>query len=300
MSISEAEGSIGTGFTPFDDTQSENQYVMAAVSKQTKSGMDTTAFDAWRQGVELTQSKFVYGSSQPKFWVGNTKGFGKLLTYGQARSWTEYENTTVFDDLVIPFNPVMFIEMGDQYPVPIYFNDGPMEEEEAIIEPLTIPFRKDPMAGFDPPRQAHGSLEDGNPRDPYNYGRNTNRITSFIPYEDAITPDYFLDAGQEYIGAGSLQDSIVVEGFVPYILRKMEPFDDTEDEEIVKQVEISGTGNDDVAFLAALKALRFDLEDDIRESFMQKSAPCGNDVYGTNQAIYGTDSIAYVGLNRGS
>lgn len=299
MSIREAEGFIGTGFTPFDDSQDQNRFIVAAISKQTKNGMDTSAFDAWRQGVELTQSKFVYGSSQPKFWVGNTKGYGNLITYGQARSWTEYENTTSFDDLTIPFNPVLFITLGQNYPVPIYFNDGPMEEEEAIIEPFTIPFRKDPVAGFDPPRQIHGSLEDGNSRDPYNFGRNTNRISSFIPYDPPLTQEPFLDAGQEYVGV-TLQNSIVIEGFVPFIQRESEPFNDTRDEEIVKEITLTLNNVNDIQFLAALNSLKFDLEDDIRDSFFQKSAPCGNDVYGTNQAIYGTDSIAYVGLNRGS
>ena len=53
-------------------------------------------------------------------------------------------------------------------------------------------------------------------------------------------------------------------------------------------------------FIAKLKLLHIELDDDIRETYTQKSATAGYSVYGPQQSLYGTDSIAFTGWLRGS
>lgn len=289
----EYDGLTGFEFFPFDDGGQDNLDVVIAVSEQSGSGYNTSAFDRFRQGVEINTPHQLYNSNQPKLWAGNLNHYTRTSTYGQARSWTEYENSKIHDDQVVPFDPYVYISDPEHYPMPIYLNDGPQSEEECIIEPLTIPFRKSPQEGAYPPHRPKGSLEDGNGFDGY-LGA-TNRVLQFIEYAAPLTPRYFLDGGQEYIGDGTLENKIIVEGFVPFIVRLGDPFNDTDDEEIVEQIE-----NDDAAFEAVLKSLKIELDEDIRETYTQKSATAGYSTYGPNQSLYGTDSLAYVGLLRGS
>jgi len=197
----EIEGSLGIGFSPFDDSLSEGQKLMSSLFTNVKDGMDTSAFDAWRQGIELSLPMYVYGSSQPKLWAGNIKGLVNLSTYGQAVSWTEYKNSAEWTDDIIEFDPYLYITGQSYYPSPIYTSGGPMLEEEAILEPLTIPFRKSLIDGFNPPRQIHAGMDDGNIADNYGFGSSTDRVRQFIEYDAPLTPNFFLDAGQEYIGA---------------------------------------------------------------------------------------------------
>lgn len=300
-SFNEYEGLTGFEFFPFDDGGEDNLSVLVAINSQSGSGYNTAPFDRFRQGVELTTARQLYESNQPKLWSGNLNHYTRTTTFGQARSWTEYENSKVHDDQVIPFDPLLYIEDPEHYPMPIYFNDGPQQEEECIIEPLTIPFRKSPQEGALPAHRPKGNLEDGNAFDSPQGA--TNRVLQFVEYAEPLTPRFFLDAGQEYIGSNpeDLDDKIILEGFVPYIVRLGDPFNDTEDEKIVDQVEVGDPGlADNDAFEAALKALKIELDDDIRETYTQKSATAGYSIYGPDMARYGTDSIAFGGWMRGS
>ena len=111
--------------------------------------MDTRAIDPFRQGVELRRSADIFGNSQPKLWAGsfNTRGAishqRTVTNFGQSVSYAEYfgENKVVDADR---FNPVTYIELGDQYPLPIFFNQGPQTNNEGIIDPLSIPDRQLP------------------------------------------------------------------------------------------------------------------------------------------------------------
>lgn len=297
-SYNEYEGLTGLEYTPFDDSGQGRLNYIVAISQQSGSVYNTKKYDAYRQGVEINTPNQLYKGNQPKIWSGNLKHHIKLVTYGQARSWTEYENSKIYDDTLIPFNPQLWIENPEQYPLPIYFNDGPQSEEEAIIEPLTIPYRKSPQEGAYPPRSSKGNLEDGNNFD--NPLKATNRILQFIDYDDPLSKRYFLDSGEEYIG--SLPGiGIKIEGYVSYNERKGTPFIDTQDEEIVKQINIGSGSMVDSQFLSLLKLLSIELDEDIRNNYYQKSAAAGfSGVYGPQQARYGTDSLAFNGLLRGS
>lgn len=311
----ETEGLEGGEFNAYDDSKISSPAIIRigfepeeviAIFNQSGSGMNTTAFDKLRQGVEMRLPKHVYGGTQPKLWAGNLLQRPRtFLPYGEARTWTEYENTTEYYDNTIPFNPVQYIQSQNNnintYPFPIYFNDGPQEGQEAIMEPLTIPFRAATsyVEGAFPARRPKGNLEDGNPTP--DIPQSNNRVYQFIEYNSPLTPDPYLDAGQEYIGAGSIEDAIIREGYVDFVLRLGDPFNDREKViSIVKELYIETSTPEGQAFASAILKLDIGLDDDIRGSYTQKSATAGYDVYGPGQARYGTDSIAYSGWGRGS
>lgn len=93
----------------------------------------------------------------------------------------------------------------------------------------------------------------------------------------------------------SLEGAIKIDGFFTESQNNLSPFNDTTDEEIVVQIQTA-----DSDMLAVLKSLDYDLSEDIRGSFTRKSATAGVSSYGPQAARYGTDSIAYANLVRGS
>lgn len=309
----ETTGLAGTTFSAYNDTNSgysverigfEPENVIA-IYNQSGSGMDTSAFDKLRQGVEMSVPKHVYGTTQPKLWAGNLHHRPyQYNPYGQMRSWTEFQDTTQYYDNTIPFDPIYYIKSQKNgiitYPFPIYFNNGPQEGEEASVEPLTIPFRLQSTVGEGafPIHRPKGNLEDGNSTP--DIPQSNNRVLQFIEYNAPLTSDPFLDAGQQYIGNGPIEDDIIIEGYVDFNLRLGDPFDDTETSELVDQLIIDKVSINGLDFIEQLKLLHINLDDDIRETYTQKSATAGYTVYGPDQARYGTDSLTYSGWSRGS
>lgn len=90
-------------------------------------------------------------------------------------------------------------------------------------------------------------------------------------------------------------NAISTDGFVSAHEAKLKAYDDTSGEFLIKQLQ-----GLDSEFLKALRALNYNLDEDVRKSYNKKSASAGSSVYGTNAAIYGTDSIAFSNLLRGS
>lgn len=301
------DGTFGLEFFPYVDdslTGKPPVVVITASIGMNTSSMNTAAFDGLRQGVEIRTPRHWLTSNQPKIWSGNYKHFTRIMTYGQMRSWSEYQNNISYYDNIIPFDPVLYIQSQNgninTYPFPIYFNDGPQQGEEAAVEPLTYPFRleKSYIEGAYPARRPKGNLEDGNPTP--DIPQSNNRILQFIEYAPPLVSDPFLEAGERYIGDGSIEDSIYVEGYVDFVERMGDPYDDTAVEEIVKQLSIDPTTGGSQQFLNVLYQLHIELDEDIRETYTQKSAPAGYTVYGPQQSRYGTDSVAFVGWLRGS
>ena len=92
---------------------------------------------------------------------------------------------------------------------------------------------------------------------------------------------------------------IVVEGYVDFTSTIIEPFNDLDDEKVVDQLGLADTSQN-ALFISVLKKLDINLDEDVRQTYTQKSATAGYTIYGPNQARYGTDSVAYVGWSRGS
>lgn len=214
ITVNENEQFAGTEFTPFNDT--DQPRVEAAITNfvSATQGYDTTVYDRFRQGVSMRTGRHVYSTTQPKIWSGNLKHAIKVVTIGQARDFTEFENDPKFEELP-EFNPVWYIQDPD-YPFPIIFNNGPQQEEEAIVEPFTIPFRKTDVEGPFYPRTPKASLEDGNNFD--NLDGGTTRVLQFIEYDPPREPRFFLDEGQEYYGRPFPTGSLLNTRFDPIAL----------------------------------------------------------------------------------
>lgn len=272
-------------FTPFDDTQ-ERVYIPTDVDT---GGMQTSEIDPFRQGVEIKTNRQRFVGMQPKIWAGNLDHFTKVQTIGQARSYTEYENNRYFEDM-LKFNAVVYIQQGPNYPLPIVFNEGPQQEEEASIEPITIPYRKlSPEGPFFAHRVA-GAIEDGNNLD--TIYRNANRITQFVDYDDPVNPRWFLDEGTNYWGEPS--NAIVIDGYISGDERTLRPFDDTSLDDVPQNIANITSDMFDI-----LVRMKMNLNMDFRP-VRSRSANANTFVYGRDAAIYGTDSMAFVGLTRGT
>lgn len=183
-------------FTPFNDTD-KPRIQQAIQIIDAVQGYDTTQIDRFRQGVNVRLPQHLYKTTQPKIWSGRFDHQTKVITFGQERSFVEYDDSTIFREKP-EFNPVWFIEDRENYPYPIIFNDGPQQEEEASIEPFTIPMRKNNNEGPFYPRSIKASLEDGNGFDDLFGG--TTRVEQFIDYSPPLDPRFFLDEGQSYWG----------------------------------------------------------------------------------------------------
>jgi len=183
-------------FTAFNDTTGPRiaQAIVSFVSG--KQGIDTSEYDSLRQGVSIRTNRHRFNGTQAKMWAGNLNHFVLVRTIGQIRSFTEFEDSPIFEDFP-KFDPVQFVQ-DVNYPVPITFNNGPQQQEEAIIEPFVIKFRKNDNEGRFPSRSVKGNLEDGNHFD--NEDGGANRIEQFIELTPPSGPRFFLDEGQEYFG----------------------------------------------------------------------------------------------------
>jgi len=275
---------------PFDDSR---QIVRAP--KPTSSG-PKFPFDHLRQGVELRNIKDIFNSTQPKLHAGfQNENDGEfitdrlshvinLTTYGQALGTIARNDDIKFLDLP-KFNPVAFIEMQDSYPYPILFNDGPAAQEEAIMEPLTIPFRL--KTNEHPNYCAHrinGTLEDGNNFSGLDKG--ASRIQSYVELKPPTSPVFFLDMGCDDFGG------IKIEGYISPNKRLIRPYDDTQQESIVNTIQTN-----DADFINALYQLDINNDEDLR-GFELGCATAGF-VYGDNTPNIGTNSVAFGGLLRG-
>lgn len=286
MSISNDYGIIGMEFFPFDDTQ--NKIIPPAAFDA--GGYDTREVDNFRQGVEIATNRQRFAGMMPKIWSGNLLHYTNVTVIGQARSFTEYDNSALFVDLPI-FNPVNYIILGNSYPLPIVFNEGPQQEEEVGIEPITIPFRKNSNEGRQIAHRVYGSLEDGN--NFQDFVRSANRVEQFIPYKN-VEQRYFLDDGANYIGNGPITDGIIINGYISQHLSPMEYFNDLSDDDIAEEPNTK-----DTSFTNILKTMDYNINEDIRPND-KKSSNAGFFVYGGNSSKYGTDSIAYIGRFKGA
>lgn len=276
----------GPEFTPFDDSQT----VIYIPTDEDTGGIDTREIDLYRQGVELRTHHQRFVGNQPKLWSGALDHVVNTTTIGQARSFVEYENSLLFEDLP-EFSPVAYIEQGTSYPLPIVMNDGPQQEEEAYMEPITIPFRKYTPEG---PFYAHrvaGAIEDGNNFD--TVYKNANRTAQFQDYLDPLQIRYFLDEGEQLWGTGDVQDKISTPGYTTGTERLLRAFDDTSLDDVPQSLS-AATDLENVLLL-----MQMNLNGDLRPAGT-RSANANSFVYGRDSSVYGTDSITFIGRTRGS
>lgn len=271
-------------FTPFDDTQT-----VVRAPRPTRNGYDTSAWDIYRQGVEIINDRFRFAGTQPKFWSGTTDGQVDIITYGQSQGSIEGNGLGLeskFQDYTV-FNPVAYITLGVEYPLPVIFNDGPSQQEEAMIEPLAIPFRIHSNEG---PSYAHAiraEIEDGNNLDSHSV-RSSSRMEQFIELAPPVTSRYFLDEGGGYFG------NLLLDPYVAAVDRQITPFDDT--------LPYSAENRLSTTNVTIQRVIRDGqrLGNQNLLPYGKKSAPAGSSYYGRNAGEYGTDSMAFGGWALGS
>lgn len=281
---------------PFDDSRQVTRRVPMSTSNP---AMDTLETDPYRMGVELRNFGDVYGSTQPKIWGGAFDQTGSLTheqditTFGQAVSFTSFFNTPAFNESP-KFNPVAYILLANTYPMPIIFNDGPQAQQEAIIEPLTIPQRFDNIDSHDVAHASRGSLEDGSDLD--GRGRGTALFEQFIEYNVPTSPRPWLDQGEERVGDNANKSiAIVRPGYLTQVQRIAFPWTDQTNGYLQSQIK----GFSDTTMSGALQKLSINNDQDLRP-IGKRSASAGSTVYGPGQARTGTDSLAFLGKIRGS
>lgn len=290
---SENENLTGTEFTPFNDTDEPRVQEFVRLFNKSSKGIDTSDIDEFRQGVSIKTSNQLNQSTQPKIWAGNLNHFAEFNTFGQAVTFTEHENDKRFEDLP-RFNPVWYLK-DDNYPHPIIDNEGPQEENEAIIEPLNI--RQEPQKDLFSLNGVRGSLQDGNMDNESEEG--SNMVVQVIDSRISDDEFFFLDEGEERFGKGSVDEQIIIENYIPSIERTMFPFQDNFDKKFEATLSSINTEDKNIKELIFANDTSH-LDNDIREVYNQVSSTAGYDVYGSEQALNGTDSVAYIGLTLGS
>lgn len=268
---------------PFNDTQT-----VVRPPPPSRDGMDTTGWDAYRQGVEISQNKFRFMGTQPKLWSGEITGETSIVTYGQNPGTIQADSIGLaakFEDTP-GFNPVAYIVLGVAYPLPITLNDGPSAEFESCIEPLAIPFRKPTNEG---PHYAHafrGDFENGN-TEGYVI-RSTNQIEQFVGFQSSRNNKFFLDEGGDYFG------NIPREPYISDVGNEPIPFDDTLPYLLNAKLKTTNQVFNQVEKLGS------EMGQDNISPYGKKSSSAGCVVYGLNAGEYGTDSIAFNGWGLGS
>jgi hypothetical protein len=174
--------------SPFNDAP-------VLVVKQIGSGsnppIDTSAFDDYRQGIELTQEKYYVNGSIVKIHSGEPNHELAVLNYGGTEI-NIIENSS-FNE-VEKYDPIQHITTNDINYFPPPFNDDVnLISNNATIEPLTI---RDVVSfaslyGKYEPHSVRGNLESGN----YNLYNNSDiqkfeyerkEIQARLPFADFV------------------------------------------------------------------------------------------------------------------
>lgn len=253
-----------------------------------------------RQGVELRTSADIYNSSQAKIWSGKIKRDGvieqgfletDMVGFGQPLSFTATYYQSDFTEKQIKFDPVAYVSNSLTYPFPIELNGGLPSQDTNILEPLTIPFRLPSTENNYFAKGVHVTLDEGPESD--GLGKGNRIISQFINYYDTnIESVPFLDEGQQIIGDPS--GAVYLPGYVTVNQGTIAPFTDKPNNYDVYILSASNT------FLEAAETLDYSRDEDIRKTFVRKSATAGYDSYGPGMARIGTDSIAFASRLRGS
>ena len=324
------------GFSPFVD----EPFFYGKTNKNlvTTNGIDTTAIDNFREGVNLRTYTELFRSNQPKiFFVDGVSDIGALpngnlthqsafFTPGQAVDFIQYTNNHLFDDahLIVEtrrksgFSPMVdFLKLQKAIVVdgldanvvyPLQLNGGPQYLEEAIIEIFPLPFR---LATIESPKeQSYGIfgefLDGGDYDDESRFGSVV--VEQFV--ERNINPEsvrYYLEFGGQFI---------LVQDESKKIIGKVEPHPSAvADDSVFKKITpwLDEARNQYFPrFTNTLNLLgvmvngeqyftrNYGTTNVELQTRDKKSSTSGRSYYGPNVGYYGVDSIAFGGLLRGS
>lgn len=334
---------LTTSFQPFNDTA--YYYGKTNRNLTVSGGINTTPIDSFREGVNLRTTQDIYNSLQVKvvFEDGaqsmETKPNGELthqstfITFGQSGDITQYTGNRAFRDQIsgvegtVPYNSssqfsrtaLYLIENGliaegllqieDVYP--IYLNGGPQYQEEAIIEPLTIPNRLYTNESVQElAKGVFAFLESGNPGEERRFGTDIVEQMQFRSLTTTFRA--YLEQGADYIlitgSNGEVTNvvdispnNILDQGFFP----KQSPWVAQENGEYFPDLIgasdlLSVPVTSSTGIVQPFYSNNYEISDSELQTRDQKSTTAGYSYYGGNASIYGTDSIAFGGYYRGS
>lgn len=208
-------------YDPFIETPSPRLVVSATI------GSDTTAIDAFRQGVEITTDAHRY-SGIYKMSAGTDDHSLPQNEFGQT---VELEPVLAFVDHV-GYEKSTFMSGGLTLPFPLdEMRGGFAELMDGVLEPLAVRLVA-AHATVDFPVDAHAiraSLQAGNA----DIGDKTDVVVSIRPVFDPGSSPFF-DA-QETFG------DVALPGFVSDVERRIEPYDDVKRVLVVKNFPTGST-----------------------------------------------------------
>ncbi len=248
------------------------------------SSIDTSGFDAYRQGVELTQQKF-FDAGIAKIHAGEPGHALRRNRFGMDRNFRAEPNFEEMDY----FNPETYLRSQDHFSdlnyniitFPIITSDNDQLENyifDGVIEPFTIRSRVS-FFSIDVPFEAHetkGALIGGN-------------SDSTLASDQVLTVDYFEPENEqiEYLDMVDMIDGrYPLNGYFRNAKSLRRPFTD---ERLVRNVLLSSLHTD----LNSAMSLMTGSTDNYIIS-KKRSASAGWD-YDCTTAV-GTDSIAFGGM----
>jgi hypothetical protein len=325
------------GYYPFVDDP--YFYGKTNRSSVVTDGINTTGIDNFREGVNLRTYTELFRSNQPKiFFVDGISDIGALqngdlthqsafFTPGQAVDFVQFTGNHLFDDshLIVEsrrktgFSAMVDylktnssivegeIDAGQVYP--LQMNGGPQYLEEAVIEIFPLPFR---FATIESPKeQSYGVFgefcDGGNIDDEARFGSLVLEQSVYRTLPSRENVRYYLELGEEYILVKNNNNGII--GKVQTkpsaiadesVFRRITPWSDTPKNEYFPRF----TGTEDLLGVMVNGQPYFTRNYGTTAVELQtrdkKSSTAGYSYYGPNVGYYGTDSIAFGGLLRGT
>jgi hypothetical protein len=219
--------------------------------------------DRFRQGIELSNRKDAFQKTiQPKIWSGHRDRSGSIdnklkdLGVGMPISVNSTEQTS-YNDLRREYKSIDYLQLGNRFPLPIVFNNGPENlYGRGIIEPLTIPERL-------PTNEAIKSISHTikafyDTVSPHKwFGQNRGGITIeryYNPQKTLSSP--FIDFIGERFGNGYPSGSVIIGGFFDNTQATIAPYDDSKINIIVSRSYANHLENTD--FLNFVKNIDFE------------------------------------------
>jgi hypothetical protein len=328
-----------TGFEPFNDTSDYYGHTLKA-SAAVSGGMDTSAIDNYREGTNLRTMIDLYRSTQVKISVLDgsqeltVKPNGKLThqstlqTYGQAVSIVQFTGNSLFNDSIqgvegfrVQQNGIrraatvdylvksgLVVEglMDAAEVFPLYMNGGPQYIEEAIIEPFVIPNR---LPSNESPQEVSRGifafLEAGNFGDERRFGSSRNE--QMVDREQPRVVRPYLEEGAANIIIKDLAGNVVKvvqtrPSYIPDQTKeaKISPWLDEDQNKYMPRFTNTLDLLQSCVGGKALYTRNYGTDSTEIQSRDQKSSTAGFSYYGPNAGYYGTDSVAFGGLLRGS
>ncbi len=285
----------------FNDCGSDGLIEKLLLSNNTKDGMDTRPIDFFRQGVELTQQKFRFGSTQPKLWTGNIKHWIDPNIIGQAVDFSKFDQTTQYTDSSEgrKWDPVEHL-LNDIPNSLILFNEGLQQQSRSSIDPLFIQGKKNTIEDIKDP--ITGIKCDGGIPIKQLVRRNSPALISLENtrgrFADNGMGDEFM--ANTYIPIDYYWQYLYTNAWVDDTRSIIDPYHDevqVNNELNPLILQLTNPSSDIISALISNSNLDLDESDEV--DFEYRSATAGYQFGDCTTALYGSDSIAFGGMLRG-